>query len=67
MRGRGESRGLTAGGDCGGIDKFFLEVGETPSGPGLPPPMAGPPPREFLEHLVEVASRYGMDIELPPG
>ena len=51
----------------GGIDKFFLEVGETPGGPGLPPPMAGPPPQEFLEHLVEVASRYGMDIELPPG
>ena len=50
----------------GGVDKFFLEVGETPTGPGLPPPMDGPPPREFLQHVADVGSRYGMDIALPP-
>jgi quercetin dioxygenase-like cupin family protein len=46
----------------GGIDQFFLEVGETPTNDGLPAPMQGPPPPEFIERLVSTAARYGMNI-----
>ena len=49
----------------GGIDKFFLEVGEPPTDDGLPPAPEGPPSAEFLQHVAEVAARYGMDIQVP--
>jgi quercetin dioxygenase-like cupin family protein len=46
----------------GGIEKFFAEAGEPATGPGLPRAPEGPPD---LERLAGIASRYGMDIQLP--
>jgi quercetin dioxygenase-like cupin family protein len=48
----------------GGIEQFFAEAGEPPSGPGLPPAPEGPPD---IERLSSIASRYGMDIQAPGG
>lgn len=45
----------------GGGERFFLEAGRTPEGPGLPPP--GPPD---VARLREVASRFGNEIVGPP-
>ena len=45
----------------GGGERFFLEGGRTPDGPGLPPP--GPPD---VARLQEVASRFGNEILGPP-
>ncbi|MFX0579015.1 cupin domain-containing protein [Nocardia nepalensis] len=49
----------------GGIDKFFLELGDRAEGPGLPPTPQGPPSEEFMNRMVTVAARYGMDMKLP--
>jgi len=45
----------------GGGERFFVEGGRPPEGPGLPPP--GPPD---IEKLQRVAPRYGMEIIGPP-
>jgi hypothetical protein len=45
----------------GGGERFFLEAGRTPEGPGLPPP--GPPD---VARLREVAARFGNEIVGPP-
>jgi quercetin dioxygenase-like cupin family protein len=45
----------------GGGERFFLEGGRPPEGPGLPPP--GPPD---IATLQRVAPLYGMEIVGPP-
>jgi hypothetical protein len=45
----------------GGGERFFLEGGRPPEGPGLPPP--GPPD---IAKLQRVAPLYGMEIVGPP-
>jgi quercetin dioxygenase-like cupin family protein len=45
----------------GGGERFFLEGGRTPEGPGLPPP--GPPD---VAKLRELGPRYGNEILGPP-
>jgi mannose-6-phosphate isomerase-like protein (cupin superfamily) len=45
----------------GGGERFFVEAGRAPEGPGLPP--AGPPD---VPKLKELAPRYGMEILGPP-
>ena len=45
----------------GGGERFFLDAGRTPDGPGLPPP--GPPD---VEKLRRVAERYEAEIIGPP-
>jgi quercetin dioxygenase-like cupin family protein len=45
----------------GGGERFFLEGGRTPEGPGLPPP--GPPD---VARLREIAPRFGNEIVGPP-
>jgi quercetin dioxygenase-like cupin family protein len=48
----------------GGIDKYFLEVGEPAPEAGLPPTPEGPPSPEFLERMATVGRRYGLDIKV---
>jgi quercetin dioxygenase-like cupin family protein len=45
----------------GGGERFFLDVGRPPEGPGLPPP--GPPE---IDKLHRIAPQYGMEILGPP-
>ena len=45
----------------GGGERFFIEGGRTPEGPGLPPP--GPPD---VARLRELAPRFGAEIIGPP-
>jgi quercetin dioxygenase-like cupin family protein len=45
----------------GGGERFFLDAGSTPEGPGLPP--TGP---SDVETLKRVAARYGSEIVGPP-
>jgi mannose-6-phosphate isomerase-like protein (cupin superfamily) len=45
----------------GGGERFFVEGGRPPEGPGLPPP--GPPD---IAKLKEVAQRFGNEIVGPP-
>ncbi len=45
----------------GGGERFFVEGGRIPEGPGLPPP--GPPE---IEKLQRIAPGYGMEIIGPP-
>lgn len=45
----------------GGGERFFLDGGRTPEGPGLPPP--GPPD---VASLARAAARYGSEIIGPP-
>jgi quercetin dioxygenase-like cupin family protein len=45
----------------GGGERFFIEGGRTPEGPGLPPP--GPPD---VARLRELAPRFGSEIIGPP-
>jgi mannose-6-phosphate isomerase-like protein (cupin superfamily) len=45
----------------GGGERFFIDGGRVPDGPGLPPP--GPPD---IEKLQRVAPPYGMEIVGPP-
>lgn len=45
-----------------GLEKMFLEVG-VPVDPGAT--SAPPPTREEIEKLLEIAPRYGIEIELP--
>jgi quercetin dioxygenase-like cupin family protein len=45
----------------GGGERFFVEAGRAPEGPGMPPP--GPPDVALLR---EVAPRFGMEILGPP-
>jgi mannose-6-phosphate isomerase-like protein (cupin superfamily) len=45
----------------GGGERFFVEAGRTPEGPGLPPP--GPPD---VARLRELAPRFGNEILGPP-
>jgi quercetin dioxygenase-like cupin family protein len=45
----------------GGGERFFVEGGRTPEGPGLPPP--GPPD---IAKLRDLAPRYGNEIIGPP-
>jgi quercetin dioxygenase-like cupin family protein len=45
----------------GGGERFFLEAGRIPEGPGLPP--AGPPD---VAKLREIAPRFGNEIVGPP-
>src|SRR5262245_57649676 len=45
----------------GGGERFFVEAGRAPEGPGLPPP--GPPDIALLQR---VAPQYGMAIVGPP-
>ena len=45
----------------GGGERFFVDGGRPPEGPGLPPP--GPPDIETLRHAAEA---YGMEILGPP-
>jgi quercetin dioxygenase-like cupin family protein len=47
----------------GGIDKFFVEVGEPAMTRSLPPPSDAPPD---LERIIRVAAQHGMQIEAPP-
>lgn len=47
----------------GGIDKFFVEVGEPALTREIPPPSAEPPD---FERIVRTAATYGMNIEVPP-
>jgi quercetin dioxygenase-like cupin family protein len=46
----------------GGIEQFFTEAGEPAGSQELPPPLDAPPD---LQQLAAIASRYGMDIQLP--
>ena len=46
----------------GGIEQFFAEAGEPARTHDLPPAPDGPPD---LERLASIASKYGMDIQLP--
>ena len=46
----------------GGIEQFFAQAGEPATSDELPPAMDGPPD---LAELASIASRYGMDIQLP--
>jgi hypothetical protein len=48
----------------GGMDKYFLEVGEPAPDAGLPPAPEGPPSPEFLERMATVGTRYGLDMKL---
>ena len=46
----------------GGIDQFFREAGEpAPSHELLPPPDEPPD----VARIIEIGSRYGMDIQAP--
>jgi len=45
----------------GGGERFFLDAGRPPEGPGLPPPT-----RPDIERLARVAETYGMEIIGPP-
>lgn len=45
----------------GGGERFFIDGGRTPEGPGLPPP--GP---VDIESLKRVSARYGSEIVGPP-
>jgi quercetin dioxygenase-like cupin family protein len=45
----------------GGGERFFVEAGRTPEGPGLPPP--GPPD---VAKLRQLAPRFGNEIVGPP-
>jgi quercetin dioxygenase-like cupin family protein len=45
----------------GGSERFFVEGGRPPEGPGLPP--SGPPD---IEKLARVAPEYGLEIVGPP-
>lgn len=47
----------------GGIDKFFLEVGEPARAYELPPP----PESLDFEAIAAAAARYGMKMKPPPG
>jgi quercetin dioxygenase-like cupin family protein len=47
----------------GGLDKYFLEVGEPAPEAGLPP-QEGPPSPEFLERMASVGTRYGLDMKV---
>jgi quercetin dioxygenase-like cupin family protein len=46
----------------GGVEKFFAEAGERAPARELPPPPSEPPD---MAKMAEIASRYGMDIQLP--
>jgi quercetin dioxygenase-like cupin family protein len=46
----------------GGIEEFFAEAGEAARTQELPPAPDGPPD---LARLASIASKYGMEIELP--
>jgi quercetin dioxygenase-like cupin family protein len=46
----------------GGIEQFFTEAGEPAASDGLPPAPDSPPD---IERLASIASKYGMDIQLP--
>lgn len=48
----------------GGIDKYFLEVGEPAPEAGLPPTPEGPPSPEFLERMATVGARYGLKMKV---
>jgi quercetin dioxygenase-like cupin family protein len=48
----------------GGMDKYFLEVGEPAPEAGLPPAPKGPPSPEFLERMATVGTRYGLDMKV---
>ena len=48
----------------GGVDQFFLEVGEPALSRTIPPPSDEPPD---FERIITTAARYGMNIEAPPG
>ena len=45
----------------GGGERFFVEAGRPPEGPGLPPP--GPPD---VERLKQVSAEFGAEIVGPP-
>jgi quercetin dioxygenase-like cupin family protein len=46
----------------GGIDKFFMEIGEPAEKRELPPRSAEPPD---LERIVSVGAKHGLDIKMP--
>jgi len=46
----------------GGIEQFFAEAGEPAMSQELPPAPDAPPD---IERLASIASKYGMDIQLP--
>ncbi len=46
----------------GGIDRFFVEVGEPAKVREVPPPSESPPD---IERIVAVGARYGLDLRLP--
>jgi quercetin dioxygenase-like cupin family protein len=49
-----------------GLERFFLEDGTpTQSDAALPAP-PGPPPPEAVEHLSQLAARYGVTVTGPP-
>jgi len=48
----------------GGMDKYFLELGEPAPEAGLPPTPEGPPSSEFLERMASVGTRYGLDMKV---
>jgi quercetin dioxygenase-like cupin family protein len=48
----------------GGIDKYFLELGEPAPEAGLPPTPEGPPSPEFLERMATVGARYGLEMRV---
>lgn len=49
-----------------GIERFFAEVGQPVSGMTEPPPTLAAPTLEQVEHLLQTARRYGIEIKLPP-
>jgi quercetin dioxygenase-like cupin family protein len=48
----------------GGMDKYFLEVGEPAPEAGLPPTPEGPPSPEFVERMASVGKSYGLDMKV---
>jgi mannose-6-phosphate isomerase-like protein (cupin superfamily) len=44
----------------GGSERYFVEAGITPAGPGLPPDPGG------VERMISLAGRYGIEILGPP-
>ena len=48
----------------GGIERFFAEAGEQALTREIPPPASEPPD---FPRIIEIAARYGMIIQPPPG
>jgi hypothetical protein len=49
-----------------GTERFYAEVGDPAHGATERPGLTGEPTPEELEHLVQTAWKYGIEIMLPP-